>query len=142
MTTTTHTQSDAHTTAATPAFWRPAALAVVGAAAATAAVSAIAHAAGVPITIDGMYIPPIGFAQFTVFFSVIGILIAAGLRRWARNPRVTWVRTTVALTALSLVPDVIVNASVDTKLTLMFTHLVAAAIVIPVIASRLGQSRR
>ena len=64
----------------------------------------------------------------------------SALRRWARSPRLVFVRTTIALTALSLVPDAIVNASIDTKLTLMVTHLVAAAIVIPVIASRLRRS--
>ncbi|MFI1239497.1 DUF6069 family protein [Nocardia salmonicida] len=60
------------------------------------------------------------------------------MRKWAGNPRTGFVRTTVALTALSLVPDVIVNASIDTKLTLILTHLVAAAIVIPTVAARLA----
>lgn len=141
MTTTAHTTSAVRTNAAAaPAFWRPAALAAVGAAAATTAVAAVAHAAGVSLEIEGQQIPLAGFAQLTVFFSVIGIVFAAALRRWARSPRLVFVRTTIALTALSLVPDAIVNASIDTKLTLMVTHLVAAAIVIPVIASRLRRS--
>jgi hypothetical protein len=41
------------------------------------------------------------------------------------------------LTALSLVPDAIVDADPATKALLMLTHLVAAAIVIPAIARRL-----
>lgn len=119
------------------AFWRPAALAAVGAAAATTAVAAIAHAVGVSLAIEGEQIPPAGFAQLTLIFAAIGILFAAALRKWAGNPRTVFVRTTIALTVLSLVPDVLVNASVATKLTLMLTHLVAAAIVIPVVAARL-----
>ncbi|MFJ2665441.1 DUF6069 family protein [Nocardia fluminea] len=47
-----------------------------------------------------------------------------------------------ALTALSLRPRLIVNAAADTKLTPMLTHIVAAAIVIPVVAARLDALRR
>jgi hypothetical protein len=43
----------------------------------------------------------------------------------------------VALTALSLVPDVLADADTSTKAVLMVTHLVAAAIVIPAVARRL-----
>lgn len=141
MTTTTHTQSAVRTSAATtPAFWRPAALAALGAAAATTAVAAVAHAAGVSLAIEGEQIPLAGFAQLTLICVVIGIVFAAALRRWAGNPRVAFVHTSIVLTALSLIPDVIVNATADTKLTLMVTHLVAAAIVIPVIGARLRRS--
>jgi hypothetical protein len=47
------------------------------------------------------------------------------------------VRVTVALTALSIVPDVIVDADVATRLVLGLTHLIAAAVVVPMIARRL-----
>ena len=47
-------------------------------------------------------------------------------------------RTTVVLTALSLVPDAIADAATATKALLMVTHLVAAAIVIPAVARRLA----
>ncbi|KQY33494.1 hypothetical protein ASD42_16815 [Nocardia sp. Root136] len=120
------------------AFWRPAALAAVVAAAGTTAVAAVAHTAGVSLAIEGEQIPLAGFTQLTLIFAAIGILFAAALRKWAGNPRTVFVRTTIALTALSLVPDLIVNAAADTKLTLMLTHLVAAAIVIPVLAARLA----
>ncbi|WP_345483249.1 DUF6069 family protein, partial [Actinopolymorpha pittospori] len=59
------------------------------------------------------------------------------LARWARHPRRTFLRTTVVLTALSLVPDAIADANSATKALLMLTHLVAAAIVVPAIARRL-----
>jgi hypothetical protein len=51
---------------------------------------------------------------------------------------VWFVATTIVLTALSLVPDVVVDAAVATKLLLMVTHLVAGAIVIPAVARRLS----
>lgn len=67
-------------------------------------------------------------------FSVLGLVIALVLRRFAGSPRTVWVRTTVALTVLSLVPDVLADADTSTKVLLMVTHLVAAAIVIPAVA--------
>ena len=50
-----------------------------------------------------------------------------------------FVRITVALTALSLVPDLTADATTATIATLMLTHLVAAAIVIPVWRDRLAR---
>ncbi|WP_293773266.1 DUF6069 family protein [Sporichthya sp.] len=61
------------------------------------------------------------------------------LARRAGAPRTTFVRATVALTALSLVPDVLADAAWDTRVLLMLTHLVAAAIVIPALSSRLPE---
>jgi hypothetical protein len=73
----------------------------------------------------------------TAVFSVVGLVLAAVLSRTVRHPRRAFVRTTVVLTVLSLVPDVIVDAAPGTRALLMLTHLVAAAIVIPAIARRL-----
>ena len=52
--------------------------------------------------------------------------------------RNTFLRVTVALTALSIVPDVIADATVGTKLVLALTHVVAAGIIVPAIASRVA----
>lgn len=112
--------------------------AVVLASGATAAVAAAGQAAGISVDIGGAPIPVTGFATLTAFFSVIGLVLAAVLSRVARHPRSTFVRTTVVLTVLSLVPDVIVDATPATKALLMLTHLVAAAIVIPAVARRLS----
>ena len=116
---------------------RDGALATVLAAAATTAVAAAAQAVGISLAISGAAIPAPGFATLTVIFSVLGLVIVVALRRFARNPRTTWIRTTVALTALSLVPDAIADADTATKAVLMLTHLVAAAIVVPAVARRL-----
>jgi Family of unknown function (DUF6069) len=116
---------------------RDGAAATVVAAVATSAVAVAGQAVGISVAIAGAPIPASGFATLTVMFSVIGLLIALGLRRLARHPRTAWIGTTVVLTVLSLVPDVLVDAAVTTKVLLMVTHLVAAAIVIPAVAHRL-----
>jgi hypothetical protein len=52
------------------------------------------------------------------------------------------VLTTVALTALSLVPDVTADATTATKATLVAAHLLAAAILIPALPAAIGARRR
>ncbi|MEO3791103.1 DUF6069 family protein [Nonomuraea sp. B10E15] len=106
--------------------------------AATAAVAAAGEAAGISLVVNGAPIPASGFAVLTVVFSLAGLVLAVALARWARRARTAFVRATLVLTALSLVPDVLVGASVATKVLLMVTHVVAAAIVIPAIARRMS----
>ncbi|WP_035855630.1 DUF6069 family protein [Cryptosporangium arvum] len=131
------------TTALTPAGTSTRALlvaslaATVAAAAATSAVAAAGQAAGISLDVSGAPIPVGGFATLTAFFSIVGLVLAAVIGRFASHPRRVFVRTTVALTVLSLVPDLLADATTGTKLLLMTTHLVAAAIVIPVVARRL-----
>ena len=138
------TTTDAATTTTTP---RKAAtlpligtglVATVAASAATSLVAAAGHAAGISLDVSGAPIPVPGFATLTAVFSLVGVVLAIVLSRVARRPRTTFLRTTVALTVLSFVPDVIADAAPATKLLLMLTHLVAAAIVIPAVARRLG----
>jgi hypothetical protein len=112
------------------------ATAVAGAA--TAAIAAAGEFAGISLVVGGAPIPVSGFATLTVIFSVAGLVLAVVLARWARRPRTAFVRATLVLTVLSLVPDVLVGASVATKVLLMVAHVVAAAIVIPAIARRLS----
>lgn len=116
---------------------RSGAVATALAATATAAVAAAGQAVGISLAVAGTPIPPSGFATLTVVFSVVGLVVALVLRRFAGSARTAWIRTTVALTALSLVPDVLADADASTKVLLMVTHLVAAAIVIPAVARRL-----
>ncbi|WP_422774379.1 DUF6069 family protein [Plantactinospora sp. WMMC1484] len=113
-------------------------VATVVASAATMAVAAAGHGAGISLDISGAPIPVTGFGTLTAIFSLVGVIMAALLSRFARRPRRTFVRTTVVLTVLSLVPDVIADAAPATKALLMLTHLVAAAIVIPAVARRLA----
>jgi hypothetical protein len=104
---------------------------------ATTTVAAAGNAAGISLDMAGQPIPVLGFGTLTAIFSVVGLILAAILSRTARHPRSTFIRTTVVLTVLSLVPDVIADAGVATKALLMLTHLVAAAIVIPAVTRQL-----
>lgn len=138
--TTFTTQPEVDSTAATTRLWPTAVTFGLVAAAATTVVAAVADASGISLDIAGEPIVLFAFPQLTFVFTMVGLAIAAGLRRWNSNPRRAWIRTTVALTALSFVPDVLADADVSTRLVLMLTHLVAASIVIPAIASRLQRS--
>ena len=130
-------------TTSTPSMWRTGLAAGCAAAAATIVVAAVAQAFDVSLeTAPGEAIPIVGFGQLTLFCTAIGMLIARTIGRRARAPRPTFVKCTLVLTALSLVPDVALSAGVATKVTLMLTHLVAAAIVIPALSSRLPAEAR
>jgi hypothetical protein len=112
--------------------------AAAGAALATATIAAAGEFAEISIVVNGAPIPASGFAMLTAIFSVAGLVLALVLARSVRHPRTAFVRTTIVLTALSLVPDVLADASAATKILLMLTHVVAAVIVIPAIARRLS----
>ncbi|WP_019877823.1 DUF6069 family protein [Sporichthya polymorpha] len=114
-------------------------LATVLASIATTVVAAVGQEAGISLDISGEAIPLFAFAQLTALFSLVGVGLAAVLARRNRAPRRTFVVTTVALTVLSLVPDVLADAAWDTRVLLMATHLVAAAIVVPALAARLPE---
>ncbi len=135
-TTTTTTETTAGTTRAR-AIWAAGLVSGAVAAVSTTVVAAVARSADVPLAIDGEQIPLLGFAQLTMMCAVIGTVLAASFSKWARRPQHTFVVTTVALTALSLVPDVAADATTGSKLVLMLTHLVAAVIVVPALAKRL-----
>ena len=120
-----------------PRVWRTGLVAGLAAAVATTLTALVADAAGVSLAIAGEQIPLVGFAQLTLVGALVGIALGSVLARRARRPRTTFVRTTVALTALSIVPDLVADADVATRSVLGLTHVVAAAIVIPAIARRL-----
>jgi peptidoglycan/LPS O-acetylase OafA/YrhL len=120
-----------------PRLWRVGLTAGLVAAATTTAMALVAEAAGVDVAVGGEQIPAAGFAQLTMVGALIGLLLAAVLSRQAHHPQRAFVRTTVVLTALSVVPDVLADAPTATRLVLAATHVVAAAIVIPALARRL-----
>jgi len=120
---------------------RPAAAAAGVAAVANALVAAVARAADVPVAIEGEEIPVAGFAVTTLVCSALGLLLAFALKRWAPSPQKAFLGVAVALTALSFVPSVTADADTATKVVLVTTHLVAAAIVIPTIARSLPRTR-
>ena len=122
-----------------PSLWKPGLTAGVVAAVATTIVAAGARAVDVSLAAGGEAFPIVSFAQLTLFFGVVGVAIASVLRRGAARPRTMWIRTTVVLTVLSFVPDLVLDADAATKVTLMLAHVVAASIVIPAIARHLPE---
>jgi hypothetical protein len=85
----------------------------------------------------GETIPLSGFAVVTGFFSVVGIVIAAGALRWSARPAERFVRTAVSLTAISLVPPLLSGANTATTTALIGLHLVSATVMIPTLARSL-----
>ncbi len=80
-------------------------VATLAAMAATTLAAALARAVGVEFEVPdgGEAIPLSGFTVMTGLFSVVGVVLAAALRRWSARPAERFVRTAVALTAISLV---------------------------------------
>lgn len=127
---------------ARPTVWRHGLAAAGVAAVVTTTLAAVASASGVSFADgSGVRLPILAFAQLTFAFSMVGVGLAAVLARKARRPRSTFVRTTLALTVLSVVPDATFGFDVASALTLMALHAVAAAIVIPALAARLAPAR-
>jgi hypothetical protein len=123
--------------------WKHGVAAAVVASVSTTVLAAIASAAGVSFSDGtGASIPIAGFAQLTLAFSLVGVGIAAVLARKARRPRGTFVRTAVALTALSFVPDLTFGFDAASAATLIGLHTVAASIVVPTLAGRLARTGR
>jgi hypothetical protein len=114
-------------------------VAAVAAAATTTVLAALAMAVGVDFELPdgGESIPLVGFTQLTFMFSLVGIGIAAAVRRWSSQPARAFLRITLTLTAISLVPPFLVDANPATVVSLLVIHLAAAAVVIPVLVRRL-----
>jgi hypothetical protein len=146
MSTTTLTTGTLHRTsleATEPQpLWKHGVAAAVVASVATTVLAVIASAAGVSFADStGTSIPIAGFAQLTLVFSLVGVGMAAVMARKARRPRPTFVRTSVALTVLSFVPDLTFGFDAASAATLITLHTVAAVIVVPTLAGRLATSR-
>jgi peptidoglycan/LPS O-acetylase OafA/YrhL len=118
--------------------WRTGLAAGLVAAAATVAVAAAARTLDVSLeTAPSEAIPVLAFGPATLFCTAIGTVLARLVGGRLRRPRQTFTRVTVALTGASIGPDLLLSADAATKLTLVLTHVVAAAVVIPALASRL-----
>ncbi len=108
----------------------------------------VVEAAGVPMVAGSpgatpSTIDPGDYSGGVVFFGAIGVVIAVALARWARAPRRTWTVAAWILAVLSLVGPVLADgASTATHLALIGSHLVAAAVVVPVIGRRLPETNR
>jgi len=104
-----------------------------------------ARAAGVPMRVAspgsqhattitvGMF--AMGTMVVTFWFTFAVIFMA----RVAKNPKRSYLRTALPLLALSLaLPLTAADTAISTKLTLAAAHLIAGAIIIPIVARRLA----
>jgi hypothetical protein len=142
MSTTTATADTTASTTATPSHRFPllksGAAAGATTAATTTAIAAAAHAAGVSFADDtGAAIPLLGFAQVTFVCTLLGVALAAGVRRRASQPRRTFTRVAWTLAVVSCVAPTLIGVSAAAVSVLVVDHLLAAAIVVPWIVSRL-----
>lgn len=115
-------------------------LAVLAAVVVTTVVAALARAAGADLEVgagEGEAIPLSGIAFVTGVLSLVGVVLAAALMRWTARPAQRFVQVAVALTAVSLVPPLLAEATAGTTGTLVGLHLVAAAVVVPALARSL-----
>jgi hypothetical protein len=129
--------------------WLVGVLATLAGAVVTEVFALVARAAGVPMEAaspgakEAAEIPVGGFFGGVLFWSVAGIVLAVALARWARRPARTFTVTTVALTALSLAgPAVAPHTATSTQIVLAASHVVAAAVIVPLLARRLAHVRR
>ncbi|OEU86438.1 hypothetical protein DB35_10425 [Streptomyces abyssalis] len=124
--------------------WRLGVLVAVAGAAVTEVFALGARGLGVPMeaaspgAAAAQEIPLFGFAFGVLFNSVVGIVLAVALARWAKRPARIFLVTTVVLTALSLIPPALApHTAVLTQVVLALSHLVAAAVIIPPLTLRL-----
>jgi hypothetical protein len=91
---------------------------------------------------DTMRLPGGACATSIAMCMVLGTALAVLINRRARRPAYAYVVTAVVLTFVSLgAPLVSAGASGATKLTLIVAHLLAAAVIVPVVARCLAGRR-
>ena len=130
--------------------WRAGAVAAVAAAAATEVYTAVLRAAGVHLAIgnvggtakDVVKIGPGACSIMVAMCVAAGLVLAAGLNKWAKRPAHTFRVAAVVLTVLSFGPDIFAGATAtSSKVVLMGAHVIAAAIVIPLVSRQLRTTR-
>ncbi len=107
------------------------------AAACTTVVAAIANAADVSLEVDGTAIPIPAFTWWTLVGAALGVVLA----RLLRDRRRFVVVTTVAV-VLSLIPAIAAPDDAATTAVLVGCHLLAAAIIIPMLGKQITDSSR
>ncbi|MGW6276181.1 DUF6069 family protein [Kribbella sp. NPDC055071] len=117
-------------------------LATLAAMTTTTVAAALFGAAGVNFQIPngGETIPLPGIAVLTGIFALVGVAIAIALLRWSSNPAHRFLWTTGSLTAISLIPPLLANATPATTTSLLALHLLAAAVMIPTLTRTLHPS--
>jgi heme/copper-type cytochrome/quinol oxidase subunit 4 len=83
-------------------------------------------------------ITPASFAIGVVLCTVVGTVLALVLAARAADPARAFLRTALVLTVVSLLfPLTATHTDTATRLTLTLGHLIAAALIVPILASSL-----
>jgi hypothetical protein len=105
-----------------------------------------ARAAGVPMRAAGLgshHATPITVGMFALGTMVVTFwftFAVALMARFAKNPPRAYLRTALPLLVLSLaVPLTASDTATSTKLTLAAAHLIAGAVIVPIVAWRLSR---
>jgi hypothetical protein len=106
------------------------------------AVTSLPMRAGDPWAASAEPVTPANFAGGVVLCTFWGTVLAVVLALTVHRPAQTFLRTAVALVVLSLfAPLGAVDTAVSTKLALAAGHLLAAAVVVPLLARALPTRR-
>jgi hypothetical protein len=108
------------------------ALGVLAAAVTTAAAAAL-RAGGIPLAVHGK-VALASFAQVTFVAAVIAGVLLGWLNRRSAAPRQRFFQITIGLTVPSLLVPAAFADTTASKIALVGLHLIAAAIIIPVLA--------
>jgi hypothetical protein len=124
--------------------WLTSALAFLAAAVTTELYGLVARAAGLSMVAGnpgGDVATPITvgmFAMATLLVGIVATVVAAVIARHASNPTSSYLRTAVMLAAVSCAAPLSAgDTALPTKLMLCGGHVIAAAIVIPIVARRI-----
>ena len=88
----------------------------------------------------GMAIPFIAPALFSVFQGVVGGLVVAWVASRTKSPRNTWLAISLIALALSFVFPFLAIETFDGALWLNAMHVVAGALIIPMVRAALPQT--
>jgi hypothetical protein len=140
MTTIAVTQTVSSTSPSTTARRLFRAVTVAGAALSSAAVFAVAHAAGTDFTITDpgqgkiphTFVAP-EIAIVTLVIGLAGWAALALLERWTRRPHLIWSVLAASVLVLSYVPIGIEVATTSTRIMLAVIHTVVAVALLPLL---------
>ncbi|MGH3350198.1 MAG: DUF6069 family protein [Nocardioides sp.] len=123
--------------------WPRGLVATAVAAVVTTLMAVIAKLAGVDFGSSLGEVPISAFPMLTVYCSLVGVIIAEVMIRVSKLPRSTFQITAIVLTGLSLIPDVVPFFEFDLTFVgvLCLSHVVAAAIVVPMVSVRMVERR-
>jgi Na+/melibiose symporter-like transporter len=146
--TTTDVAGSLRTRLASRPLWLVGVGAVATGAVAAMLFSAVARVIDIPLAASNSedtaaeVIPAWGFGFAVTLCGVLGVLFALACARWAKRPARTFTITAIVFTVVSFAsPLTAQNATTATRVALEVSHVLAAAVIIPLIAARMPRTR-